>query len=87
MFQSEQKSNPDMPSGTAHPQEVSQNLMIASAVVNTDCDIPVRIANVFPKALNIKSGKVLAVCEPVTKIFHHKEELSDTNDEEMKRNW
>ena len=32
------------------PHSPKKNLMIASVLVNTDCDIPVRVANVFPKA-------------------------------------
>ncbi|XP_063920746.1 uncharacterized protein LOC135135580 [Zophobas morio] len=66
------------------PHTPKKNLMIASALVNTDCDILVRLANVFPKAMNIKSGDVLAICELVTKIFHHHEDLSDNNELKIK---
>mgnify|MGYP005983825699 FL=1 len=34
--------------------------------------------------MNIKSGEVLTVCEPVMKIFHHNEDLSDNNDKKIK---
>ena len=54
-------------------------------MVNIDHDIFVLVANVFPKSMNIKSGKVFAVCEPVTKIFHHKN-VCDNSNEEVKRN-
>ena len=50
------------------PHTPKKYLMIASTLINTDCDIPVR-ANVFPKPMNIKSGEVLAVSEQVTKIL------------------
>ena len=49
------------------PHIPKKNLMIASALINTDCDTP-------------------AVCEPVTKIFHHNEDLSSNSDEGIKRN-
>ncbi|KAJ3652194.1 hypothetical protein Zmor_018180 [Zophobas morio] len=68
------------------PHTPKENLMIASALINTDCDIPVRVANIVPKAMNIKSGEVLAVCEPVTKIIHHNEDLSGNSHEGIKRN-
>ena len=58
------------------PHTLKKNLMIGSALINTENDIPVRVANVFPKTMNIKSGEVLAVCVPVTKIVHHNESLS-----------
>ena len=29
------------------PHSPKKNLMIASALINTDCDIPVRVANIF----------------------------------------
>ena len=54
------------------PHTLENNLMIANALVSIDCDIPVHIANVFPKAMNIKAGDILVICEPVTKKFHHK---------------
>ena len=60
--------------------------MIASALINTENNIPVRVTNVFPKPRNIKSGEVLAVCEPVTKIVHHYEALCDNTDEGRKSN-
>ena len=60
------------------PHIPKKNLMIASALINTTYDIPVRAANVVPKAMNIKSGEVLAVCEPVTNIFFHNEDLITT---------
>ena len=62
-----------------------KNLVISSASINTENDIPVRVANVFPKPLNNKSGEILAVYEPVTKIVHHNEGLSDNTDEERKK--
>ena len=68
------------------PHTPMKNLMIASGLINTDCDVPVRVANVFPKVMHIKSGDVLAVCEPVTKIFHRNEDLSGNSHEGMKRN-
>ena len=68
------------------PHTPKKNLMIASALINTENDIPVRVANVFPKPRNIKSGEVLAVCEPVTKIVHHYEALCDNTDEGRKSN-
>ncbi|KAJ3648803.1 hypothetical protein Zmor_020578 [Zophobas morio] len=68
------------------PHTPKTNLMIATALVSTHCDIAVRVANVFPKAMNIKSGDILTVCEPATKIFHHNEDLSDNNNEELKSN-
>ncbi|KAJ3651948.1 hypothetical protein Zmor_017952 [Zophobas morio] len=34
--------------------------------------------------MNIKGWDVLVVCEPVTKIFHHNEDLSDNNDKKIK---
>ena len=58
--------------------------MIANGLINTDYDKPVRVANVFPNPMHIKKGKVLALCEPVTKIFYHDEDLSNNNDEEIK---
>ena len=59
-------------------------LIIAIALLNIDHDIFVLVANVFPKSMNIKSGEVFAVCEPVTKIFHHKN-VCDNSNEEVKR--
>ena len=55
--------------------------MIASALINIENDIPV-----FPKLMIIKSGEVLAVCQPVTKIVHHYEALCDNTDEGRKSN-
>ena len=68
------------------PHTPKKNLMVVSALINTDCDIPVRIESVFPKGMNIKSGKIFAVCEPITKIVHHNEDLSGNSDEGIKRN-
>ena len=36
--------------------------------------------------MNIKSGDVLAVFEPVKNIFHHNEDLSDDSDEKIQSN-
>ncbi|XP_063933413.1 uncharacterized protein LOC135145226 [Zophobas morio] len=65
------------------PYTPKKNLMVASALINTENDIPVRVANVFPKPMIIKSGEVLVVCEPVTKLVHHNESLSDNQRAEM----
>ena len=40
----------------------------------------------FPKSMNIRSGEVLAVCEPATKIFYHNRDLTDKNVDEIKTN-
>ena len=75
---------PEFALGIIQPQHTPKNnLMIARALINADCDISVLVANVFPKATNIKIEAVLAVCEPVTKVFDHNEDLSDNNDEKI----
>ena len=58
------------------PDTPEKNLMIDSDLINTENGILVRVANVFPKPMNM-SEEVLAVCEPATKIVHHNEGLSD----------
>ncbi|KAJ3651553.1 hypothetical protein Zmor_017585 [Zophobas morio] len=68
------------------PHTPKKNLMIASALINIENDIPVRVTNVFPKSRNIKSVEVPAVCEPVTKIIHHNRGVPDNTDEERKSN-
>ena len=63
------------------PPHIPKKNLIANASISTDCDIPVRVA------MNIKTGDVLVVCEPVTKIFPHNEDLSDSNVEKIKSNF
>ncbi|KAJ3655183.1 hypothetical protein Zmor_014320 [Zophobas morio] len=70
---SKQNSNTDLLEALFN----QNNLMIANALVNTDRDIHIRVANVFHNDMNIKTGDVLTICEPVTKIFHHNEDPSD----------
>ncbi|KAJ3652501.1 hypothetical protein Zmor_018459 [Zophobas morio] len=80
-------AKPEFALGIIQPTHTPKKiLMIANALVSTDCDILVLVANVFPKAMNIKAEDVLGVCEPVTKIFHHNQDLSDSNDEKIKSN-
>ena len=67
------------------PHTSKKNLMIASALINIDNGTSILVANIFPKPMYLHQDWGGSY-EPVTKIVHHNDGLSDNTDEEKNIN-
>ncbi|KAJ3645617.1 hypothetical protein Zmor_023259 [Zophobas morio] len=69
------ETNPGYSLGMVQPaSDSTHKLLIASTLVKTDRDIPIRVANVFPNAVNIRKGEIIGMCEPVARVLNCEEE-------------
>ncbi|KAJ3641514.1 hypothetical protein Zmor_028019 [Zophobas morio] len=69
------ETNPGYSLGMVQPaRDSTHKLLIASTLVKTDRDIPLRVANVFPNAVSIRKGEIIGMCEPVARVLNCEEE-------------
>ncbi|XP_063924728.1 uncharacterized protein LOC135138681 [Zophobas morio] len=69
------ETNPGYSLGMVQPASDSiHKLLIVSTLVKTDRGIPLRVANVFPNAVNIRQGEIIGMCEPVARVLNCEEE-------------
>src|SRR3978361_1159279 len=68
------EKNPGSCVGLVEQLDSTNKYLVAKTLIHTSCDIPIRIANIFPNSVLIKEGDVIGTCAPVNQVTRCEEE-------------
>lgn len=87
------ENNPRSYVGFVEQKEISGKCLVAKTLVKTDCDIPIRIANISNTGEKIKKGDIIATFEPIRHITrcdevnNNEENLQEGSSVELVKNF